>query len=67
MMIMMMTMKLIVVQKVICEQVKMKMRILQKMEYPTQTDGVDVLWDRIQEKVLKATSNKHIVLQMDPK
>ena len=27
----------------------------------TQGDGVDVLWDRIQEKVLQATSNKHIV------
>ena len=27
----------------------------------TQSDGVDVLWDRIQEKVLQATSNKHIV------
>ena len=27
----------------------------------TQGDGVEVLWDRIQEKVLQATSNKHIV------
>ena len=27
----------------------------------TQGDGVDILWDRIQEKVLQATSNKHIV------
>ena len=27
----------------------------------THGDGVDVLWDRIQEKVLEATNNKHIV------
>ena len=27
----------------------------------TQGDGVDILWDMIQEKVLQATSNKHIV------
>ena len=27
----------------------------------TQTDGIDVLWDMIQEKVLQATSDKHIV------
>ena len=27
----------------------------------TKGDGVDVLWDRIQEKVLQATDNKHIV------
>ena len=27
----------------------------------TQGDGVDLLWDRVQEKVLQATGNKHIV------
>ena len=27
----------------------------------TQGDGVDLLWDRIQEKVLQATGYKHIV------
>jgi len=27
----------------------------------TQGDGVDILWDRMQEKVFHATGNKHIV------
>ena len=27
----------------------------------TQGDGVDILWDRIQEEVLQATGDKHIV------
>ena len=27
----------------------------------TQGDGVDLLWGRIQEKVLQATNNKHVV------
>lgn len=30
----------------------------------TQGDGVDVLWDRIQEKVLQATGNEHIVFSV---
>ena len=27
----------------------------------TQGDGVDLLWDRVQEKVMQATNNKHVV------